>query len=50
MQSKRIEKDQPSRDVATITLAKFDPDDFDTHEDSFMNMILQALGISKKCP
>ena len=50
MQSKRIKKDQPSSDVATITLAKFDPDYFKTHEDSFMNMLLQALGISKKCP
>ena len=50
MQSKRIEKDQPSSDVATITLEKLDPDDFETHEDSFMNMLLQALGISKKCP
>ena len=50
MESKRIEKDQFSSDVATITLAKFDPDDFETHEDSFMNMLSQALGISKKCP
>ena len=50
MQSKRIEKDQPSSDVATITLEKFDPDDFETHEDSFMNMLSQALIISKKCP
>ena len=49
MQSKRIEKDQPSSDVATITLAKFDPDDFETHEDSFVSMLSQALGISKKC-
>ena len=50
MQSKRIEKDQPSSDVATIILAKFDPYDFETHEDSFMNMLLQALGISEKFP
>ena len=39
MQSKRIEKDQPSSDVTTITFAKFDPDDFDTHDDSFMKML-----------
>ena len=50
MQSKRIEKYQPSSDVATITLEKFDPDDFETHEDSFMNLLSQAFGISKKCP
>ena len=50
MQSKRIEKYQLSSDVATITLAKFDPDDFEMHVDSFMNILLQALGISKKCP
>ena len=50
MQSKRIEKYHPSSDVATITLKKFYPDDFMTHEDSFMSMLSQALGISKKCP
>ena len=50
MQSKRIEKDQPSSNVATITLAKFGPDNFETHEDSVVNILLQALGISKKCP
>ena len=50
MQSKRIEKDQPSSDVTTITFAKFDPDDFDTHDDSFMNMLSQVLDILKKCP
>ena len=50
MQSKRIKKDQPSRDVATITLEKFNPYDFETHEDSFMNMLSQALRISKKFP
>ena len=50
MQSKRIEKDQPSRNVATITLAKFDPENFDTRKDSFMNMLSQALVILKKCP
>ena len=49
-QSKRIKKDQPSSDVATITLENFDPDDFVTHEKSFMNMLSQALGILKKCP
>ena len=39
IQSKRIEKDQPYSDVATITLEKFDPDNFETHEDFFMNML-----------
>ena len=50
MKSKRIEKEQLSSNVATITLENFDPDDFETHEDLFMNMISHALGISKKCP
>ena len=50
MQQKRITKDQISSNITTITLAKFDPDDLDTHEDSFMNIISQALGISKKFP
>ena len=27
-----------------------DPDNFNTHEDLSMNMLLQALGILKKCP
>ena len=34
MQSKQIKKDQPSSDVSTINLEKFDPDNFETHEDS----------------
>ena len=50
MQLKRIKKDQPSSDVATITLEKFDPYNFETYEDSLMNMLSQALVISKKCP
>ena len=50
MQSKRIEKYQLSSDVATITLSRFDPDNFEAHEDLFMNMLLHALGILKKCP
>ena len=45
MQSKQIEIYIPSSNVATITLEKFGPDNFETHEDSFMNMLLQALGI-----
>ena len=49
MQSNRTKKEKPSSDVATITLAKFDKDEFETHEESFMNNISQALGISKKC-
>ena len=50
MQSKRIEKDQPSSNVATATLEKFYPDTFEMHEDSFMNMLSQPLGISRNCP
>ena len=50
MQLKRIEKDHISSDVASTTLANFDPDDFEMHKYSFMNMILQALGISKNFP
>ena len=34
MQLKRIEKYQPPSNVATITLEKFDPYNFETHEDS----------------
>ena len=32
MRLKHITKDQPSSDVATITLAKLDPDSFERHE------------------
>ena len=39
MQSKRIKKDQIYSDVAYTTFTQFDPDDFETHEDSFMNMV-----------
>ena len=49
MQSKRIEKYRTSSNVATITLAKFNTYNFETHKDSFMNMLSQLLGILKKC-
>ena len=50
MQSKGIKKEYLSSDVASTTLAKVVSDDFETHEDSFMNTLSLALSISKKCP
>jgi hypothetical protein len=31
-----------------MTLAKFDPDDFDAHEDAFLNLLAQSSGVLKE--
>jgi hypothetical protein len=31
-----------------MALAKFHPDDFDTHEDAFLNLLAQSFGVIKE--
>jgi hypothetical protein len=40
----RADKHQPS----VTALGKFDPDDFDTHEDVFLNLMSQTFGVLKE--
>jgi len=45
MERKRVEKERESGDVAVEDLAKFDPDDFDVHEDAFPGLLAQTCGV-----
>ena len=44
---KRIEKDQTDTDISVKDLPKFAPDDFDDHEDAFLNFLAQTSGTQK---
>ena len=37
--------EQAHREPAVTTLATFHPDDFDTHEDAFLNLLAQSFGV-----
>jgi hypothetical protein len=43
LRSKRAEKEPSITD-----LRKFDPDDFDLHEDAFLNLLAQSFGVLRK--
>ena len=45
MECKCIDKECESADVGVKDLVKFDPDDFDIHEDAFLDMLAQTCGI-----
>ena len=47
--AKRIEKDHPKADIKAADLKAFNPDDFETHEDAFRNLITQTTSVTKKC-
>jgi hypothetical protein len=48
MTSKSIEKERGGTDASIKDLAKFDPDDFDIHEDAFLNLLAQTTGTVKE--
>ncbi len=45
MECKCIDKECELADVGVKDLVKFDPDDFDIHEDAFLDMLAQTHGI-----
>ena len=45
MERKRVEKERESADVSVKDLGKFDPDDFELHEDAFLNLLTQVYGV-----
>ena len=47
MESKRVEKERVSTEVSIKDLSKFDPDDFDIHEDAFLNLLSRTYGAMK---
>lgn len=44
---KRMEKDIPEPSTTVKDLGKFHPDDFDQHEDAFLNLLSQTTGVHK---
>jgi hypothetical protein len=43
---KNLAKERADKEPASVTvLGKFDPDDFDTHEDAFLNLMSQTFGV-----
>jgi hypothetical protein len=45
---KGLRKERVDKEPSVTVLGKFDPDDFDTHEDAFLNLMLQTFGILKE--
>ena len=45
MENREIEKGRTESSVAIGDLPKFDPDDYDTHEDAFLNAMAQTYGV-----
>ena len=45
---KRLHKELAEQEPTTKDLGKFDPDDFDTYEDAFINLLKQKYGILKE--
>jgi hypothetical protein len=48
MTSKSVEKERGTTDASIKDLSKFDPDDFDIHEDAFLNLLAQTSGAVKE--
>ena len=42
MEHKWIQKEQADSEMTTKDLAKFDPNDFEQHEDAFLNLLAQT--------
>ena len=45
IERKLIQRKQAGAEITTRDLAKFEPDDFDTHEDAFLNLLAQTYGV-----
>jgi len=45
VERKIIQRKQADAEITTRDLAKFEPDDFDTHEDAFLNLLAQTYGV-----
>ena len=47
--SNRITNDQPKADMKAADLKVFSPDDFETYDDAFCNLLSQTTSVTKKC-
>ena len=48
VERKIVQKKQAEAEITTKDLAKFEPDDFDTHEDAFLNLLAQTYGVQNE--
>ena len=47
---KRIENNQPKADMKAADLTAFNPDEFETHEDAFRNLLSQTIILPGSAP
>jgi hypothetical protein len=45
---KGLRKERVAKEPSATVLGKFDPDDFDAHEDAFLNLLAQSVGVLKE--
>jgi hypothetical protein len=46
--NKRVERERDDTGASIKDLSKFDPDDFDVHEDAFLNLLASTIGAQKE--
>jgi hypothetical protein len=42
---KSLKHDMAEKELSVSDLGKFDPDDFDAYEDTFLNLLAQSYGV-----
>jgi hypothetical protein len=45
---KTLQRERAEKEPSITDLGKFDPDDFDSHEDAFLNLLAQSFGVLHK--
>ena len=45
---KALKRELSDKDPSVADLGKFDPDDFDAHEDAFLNLLAQSYGVLRE--
>jgi hypothetical protein len=45
---KGLRKERVDKEPSVTVLGEFDPDDFDTHKDAFLNLLSQTFGLLKE--
>ena len=45
---KSLKREMADKEPSVSDLGKFDPDDFDAHEDAFLNLLAQSYGVIRE--
>jgi hypothetical protein len=45
---KTLRRERAKKEPSITDLGKFDPDDFNLHEDAFLNLLAQSFGVLRK--